>query len=137
MDTPDQRLRRGERLKSRASIDALFGRGDAGHPAQAAKAYPLRLVYREFPTEKGIPPVRIGFVAPRRAFRRAHERNHVKRRMREAFRLHKAPLYAHLAAREARVEAMLLFTGRDLPTQALVHSAWHKLVRRLTDSPSP
>ena len=135
MHPPDRRLRPAERLKSRRAIDALFGRGEHGD-ARSAKGYPLRLVYRELPADGDVPLVRLGFVAPKRALRRAHERNHVKRRMREAFRLHKADLHAYLAARGSRIEAMLLFTGRDLPTQAHVTSAWRKLVRRLTASPS-
>ncbi len=75
--------------------------------------------------------VQIGFVAPKRSFRRAVDRNFVKRRMREAFRLHQEELYAHLSSTKTILKGMLIFTGRDLPTQAQVHHAWRKLIRKL------
>ena len=105
------------------------------------KAYPLRLVYREFPVQDQADnpvhadalslPVQIGFVASKRSFKRAVDRNFVKRRMREAYRLHKAPLYAYCGQRAVRLQGMLIFTGRDLPSQNDLHRAWRKLLRRL------
>ncbi len=114
-----------ERLKSRAAIEALFKGG------LSEKAYPLRLVYRFVPVVEGQPAARIGFVAPKRAFRRAHDRNFVKRRMREAYRLQKVHFYGFLQSRGTALEGLLIFTGRDLPDQALLHRTWRKLLRRL------
>ena len=130
MNPPDRTLGKPERLKSRKAIAAAFGTG------QTVKAFPLRLVYRVVAPTEGVPPVRIGFVAPKKAFRRAPDRNHVKRRMREAYRLGKAPLYDFLAARGVHLEGMLIFTGRELPDQALLHRSWRKLLRRLGSAPS-
>lgn len=114
-----------ERLKSRKAIAALF---KGGH---SAKAFPIRLVFRLVDAVDGEPPVRMGFVASKRSFKRAPDRNFVKRRMREAYRLGKSPLYEALAARGQHLEGMLIFTGRELPDQALLHRSWRKLLRRL------
>ena len=114
-----------ERLKSRKAIAALFKDGSS------AKAYPIRLVFRLVDTGEEEPRVRMGFVASKRTFRRAPDRNFVKRRMREAYRLHKAPLFEALASRGQHLEGMLIFTGRELPDQALLHRSWRKLLRRL------
>ncbi len=120
----DAGLSAEERLKSRAAIEAVF------KGAESEKAYPLRLVFRYVDVVEGQPPARIGFVAPKRAFRRAHDRNFVKRRMREAYRLQKVDLYASLRERQRAIEGMLIFTGRELPDQALLHRTWRKLLRR-------
>ena len=140
----DRRLRAGERLKARAAIDALFRRatpapadhgtqalGYSGGPTSSVKAYPLRLVYRELPPDPALPPARVGVVASKRTFKRAPDRNHVKRRIREAYRYRKTALYEWLEHRGYRLDGMILFTGRDLPTQRDIHRAWTKLLRRL------
>ncbi len=115
-----------ERLKSRKAIGELF----AGAPS--VKAYPLRLVYRLQPrTESQDAPAKMAFVASKRNFKRAPDRNHVKRRMRESHRLTKSVLYNWLDHRDQYLEGMLIFTGRELPTQKEINQAWRKLLRRL------
>jgi len=115
-----------ERLKSRKAIGELFA------SSQTAKAYPLRLVYRLLPRDKSQEaPAKMGFVASKRTFKRAPDRNHVKRRMRESHRLSKSRLYAWLDQRDQYLEGMLIFTGRELPTQLEITNAWSKLLRRL------
>ena len=121
----DEGLCAAERLKSRKAIEAVFKGGTA------VKAYPLLLLYREVPQDGDRPPARLGFVTPKRAFRDAHDRNFVKRRMREAYRLRKVDLYEYLVARDRAIEGMLIFTGRELPDQAQLHRTWRKLLQRL------
>ena len=126
----DQHLRSTERLKSRKQIQALFAEG------QSVKAYPLRLVYllSAASAESSEPPLQIGFVASKRSFRRAVDRNAIKRRMREAFRLDKAALYTWLETDKLELRCMLIYTGRDLPRQRDITKAWSKLLRRLRSS---
>ena len=115
-----------EKLKSRKAIGELF----AG--ASSVKAYPLRLVYRlqELSDEQDS-LAKMAFVASKRNFKRAPDRNHVKRRMRESYRLTKSGLYTWLEQRNHYLEGMLIFTGRELPTQKEINHAWSKLLRRL------
>lgn len=138
----DVRLRASERLKSRSAIESLF------KGAESEKAFPIRLVYRKvklselkvderrsilsgLDTLDNLVPAQIGFVASKRTFKRATDRNFVKRRMREAYRLDKERFYSWCEKEQIFIQGMLIFTGRELPTQLEIIKAWGKLLRRL------
>ncbi len=73
-------LPRHERLSSKKLIGQLFKQG------RSYKAYPLRFVYLPLPaTDRD----QVLFSVPRRNFKKAVDRNLLKRRMREAYRQHK------------------------------------------------
>ena len=124
----DQRLRPTERLKSSPAIEAIF------QSNTSVKAFPLLLVYRDVELQEGVPPAQMGFVASKRSFRRAHDRNFIKRRMRESYRYGKVPLYEWLHERGLGLQGMLIFTGRELPDQNLLDRTWLKLLKRLDSS---
>lgn len=94
---------KSEKLVSRTLIDRLFAGG-----GKAMSAFPLRLVYmhideQEACTSKAatdsVPttskaaspciPQQVLISVPKRCFKRAVKRNHVKRQIREAYRLHR------------------------------------------------
>ena len=116
------------RLKRQLDINDVFATRDS------VKAYPLRLVFRKMPVDATRPWIRVGFVASKRSFRRAHDRNFIKRRMREAVRCDIASLEQELSAGNMMLDAMLIFTGRDLPDSAQIATAWKKLRFRLIES---
>ena len=104
-----QTFPKSERLTSQKVIDRLFNRDKPGTSAAEKKAgetpltfyhYPFRVLYflhtssdvpDQQPTEAGtlgqLPQVL--FSVPKRAFKKAVDRNAVRRRVREAYRLHK------------------------------------------------
>jgi ribonuclease P protein component len=80
-----------ERLCSKRSIEDLFANGSS------FVLFPFRVVYRiERTALDSSVPIQVLFSVPKRRFKRAVTRNLLKRRMREAYRLHKAALYAQL-----------------------------------------
>lgn len=77
------RLPKEEKLCSRTKIEQLFADG------QSYAQYPLRIVYRIHPknTPEELPQFFIS--VPKRKFKRAVRRVWLRRRIREAYRLHK------------------------------------------------
>ena len=72
---------RTERIRLKRQIESLFREGQSVH------VYPVRAVWLDIPYD-GV-PARMMVSVPKRIFKRAVDRNLVKRRIRSAYRLHR------------------------------------------------
>lgn len=100
-----------ERLKSRKEIGRLFGKDGL-----SVNSYPIRLAYVETEEVRGSFPFQAAFVVPKRRFKKAVNRNRIKRMMREAYRLQKSIIGAHTedTAAPAKQHALLfIYTGKE------------------------
>lgn len=78
-----------ERLKSRKLIGKLYAEGNS------VKAFPLRMMYLQTAHTSNF-PAQVGVSVAKRNFKKAPDRNRLKRLMRETYRLQKEIVYDNL-----------------------------------------
>lgn len=104
-------LGRNERLKSRKQIELLFTEG------QRFVVAPFRVFYlfqqEDESATKG--RLQMGVGASTRYFKRAVDRNRIKRLVRESWRLQKNELGEKLQEHNKQLNVFLVYTGKDLP----------------------
>lgn len=105
----DRSLPKSERLSSETAIKELFANGCS------VFNYPLRVIFNPRPDGD---VSRIMAVVPKKRFKSAVDRNHIKRKIKEAYRLNKQPICHDIA--------FIYVSGDDLPfvkiEQAVVKS---------------
>lgn len=82
--TPTFRFQKKERLCSLISINNLFKINDTSF-----SSYPVRFIIKVVDVSENTPENQVLISVPRRNFKKAVTRNLLKRRIREAYRLHK------------------------------------------------
>ncbi|MGO1245186.1 MAG: ribonuclease P protein component [Sphingobacterium sp.] len=125
-------FKKEERLCSKRLIDRLF------HDGSSFVVYPYRVVFKSFdPLAKEVPLQSILSVSKRR-FKRAVDRNFIKRRMREAFRLQKYVLVEFLEEHSLHLLLALQYIGKgsDMPASTDLHLRMLTVIERLKDESS-
>lgn len=107
-----------ERLCSATAIETLFATGSSKN------ARPLKLIYQPNTDTSN----KIVIVVPKRNFKRANKRNVLKRRLREAYRLHK-----HLLSNvQPKYNIALLFTAREETDYVTIEKSTIELLQHLS-----
>ncbi len=94
-------FKKEEKLKSRKLIEQLFERGSS------LSEFPVRVVYLCIDHTSDY-PIQASFSVSKRKFKKAVDRNRIKRLMRESYRLHKYILYQNIANKH-----IIMFTYID------------------------
>ena len=117
-----------ERLKKRKDIETLFKEG------KTFGAYPFRLYYRALPTAiEGSQEVvlQAGVSVSKKYFKRAVDRNRIKRLMREGYRLQKGGLILAVQAKSVALHLFIIYTGKELPVFEDVKNKLKTVLQRL------
>lgn len=119
-------LGKNERLKSRKQIEQLFSKG------KSFSVTPLRAYYlfdhRQWTLNNGL---RFGVGVSGKNFRKAVERNRIKRLVKEATRLQKNELLEKLKEKNVSMNVFFIYTGRELPEYKLVFSKVGVILNKL------
>lgn len=124
-----QKFPKNERLTSKKIIEELFSKGSS------AFLYPFRLLYLPRPgNEASSSPSnpQVLFSVSKRNFKKAVDRNLIKRRMRQAYRRNKQILTLSLPAdKQAHVVAIIYVAKEKIPFEIIEKKlilAWQRLV---------
>ena len=118
----DFKFDKHQKLKSRSAISSLFAHG------KPAKGYPVQLIW-EIPQDSECSGIRVGFVAPKRKFRKAVDRNRVKRLMREAYRLNRHLLTSNQD--DLTLNIMVIYMPGEILSFEHVERGMAKALKRL------
>ena len=111
-------LGKQERLKSRKLIENLYKNGES------VKAFPLRMVYLQTAHTSKF-PAQVGVSVAKRNFKKAPDRNRLKRLMRETYRLQKAIVYDNV---DKPYVFMISYIGKEEKPYEELFSRMNKLL---------
>jgi ribonuclease P protein component len=112
------------KLCSRKTIDNLFKEG------KQLRAFPLTVYYSESKSIEKV-PFQVVLSAPKRQFKRAHDRNYVKRLMKEVLRREKQPLEDLLNASGKQLSLFIVYTNKEVLTYGELEKCVRKLIGKL------
>ncbi len=116
-------LQKEERLKSRKQTEQLFSEG------KKFTLTPFRIYYL-FINDRSV-PLQFGAGVSSKIFKKAVDRNRVKRLIREAYRQQKLVLQEKLAEQQIQLNLFFIYTGKELPEYKEIFDKTGKVLDKL------
>ncbi len=122
-DLTRETLRKEERLTRKKLIEDTHKNG------MSVKTPAIVMVYHFTELPETFPAQAL-FTVSKRIFKRAHDRNRVKRLLREAYRKQKHIVYTSIKAHDQQYALHFIFTGKQLPNYPYVFGKMNDLILR-------
>jgi RNase P protein component len=105
--------------------------GDLFLSGSSFLCYPFKIVWKKQEKLPGESPAQVAFSVPKRLFKRAVDRNRLKRLMRESYRLQKTQLYEALIQSDSRIALSIIYIAKEELPYAKVEPAIGKAISKL------
>ena len=116
-------LKKDDKLKSRKTIEQLFKEG------KSFSNFPFRVLWKF--NETSAASLQTGFAASSKHFKKAVDRNRIKRLMREAYRLQKTDLHNQLKQQQKSIAVFFIYVGKELPEYNFIFEKTNHVLVRL------
>ena len=117
-------LGKNERLKSRKSIEQLFKEG------KKITAAPYRVLYLSVDQAKG-PSLLFGTGVSAKNFKKAVDRNRIKRITKEAYRLQKNDLQEKIKSKAVQLNLFFIYTAKEIAGYDEVYKKIGSILKKL------
>ena len=120
----EQAFGRKEKLKSRKGVEALFAKGKTG------SVFPIRYYY-QYHSGAEASGLQVGVTVSKKHFKKAVDRNRIKRLLREAYRLQKGGLLSLLQQKGLSGNVFFIYVDKTLPPFSVIFEAMTKCLEGL------
>ncbi|MFC4263340.1 ribonuclease P protein component [Ferruginibacter yonginensis] len=115
-------LGKDDRLKSRKAIDVLFKQG------KSFSHFPLRVFFYKSVSGSGL---KAGFSASTRNFKKATDRNRVKRLLRETYRLQKNIIEKEVDTTTQSITILFVYIHKEVPQYEVLYAKMSTALLRI------
>lgn len=112
-------FKKQERLKSKKTIELLFKQGNV------ILKFPVKAVWIKTTLPEKDTFSQVAFSVPKKLFKKAVDRNRIKRLLRESYRLNKPRLISILQKENARIAVMFVYLSDNLTSFKTIE---HKII---------
>ncbi|MHB8258672.1 MAG: ribonuclease P protein component [Bacteroidia bacterium] len=100
-------FKKEERLYGHAALGNVYNKG------KRIQTGSVKVIYIEVSASDN-PPCRVVFSVPKRSFKKAVDRNLIKRRLREIYRNNKHLFYNHLKEKEKNIHLYIIYRSQQI-----------------------